>query len=138
MSDRAPAYRGHVLHYKVRLVALCKGDRNEETPATKNKQEMLMRRACARTLSPRNYLLLEGNLQPTPSPLCGLASGPLLGACSMYPGEQLLAELESPARSELNPHAPGDVKYPGIPTRNEASILKTTWQFSERHVVYKR
>ena len=41
----------------------------------------------ARALSPRSFLLLEHSLQPTPSPLCGLASWPLLGACSMYPGE---------------------------------------------------
>jgi len=27
------------------------------------------------------------SLAATPSPLCGLASWPLLGACSMYPGE---------------------------------------------------
>ena len=32
-------------------------------------------------------LLLECSLQPTPSPLCGLPSWPLHGACSMYPGE---------------------------------------------------
>ena len=38
-------------------------------------------------LSPRSFLLLEYSLQPIPSPLCGLASWPLLGACSMYPGE---------------------------------------------------
>ena len=48
--------------------------RNDETPTKENKREMLMRRACART----------------PSPPCGLASWPLLGACSMYPGEQIL------------------------------------------------
>ena len=70
-----------------RLIALRGGDRNEETPKTENKKGMLMRRACARTLSPRSFLLLEHSLQPTPSPLCGLASWPLLGACSMYPGE---------------------------------------------------
>jgi len=71
-----------------RLVALRGGDRNEEKKnATENEREMLMRRACARTLSPRSFLLLEHRLQPTPSPLCGLASWPLLGACSMYPGE---------------------------------------------------
>ena len=33
-----------------------------------------MRRACARTLGPRTSLPLEHGLQPTPSPLCGLAS----------------------------------------------------------------
>jgi len=35
-----------------------------------------MRRACASTPSPRSFLLLEHSLQPTPSPLCGLASWP--------------------------------------------------------------
>ena len=58
--------------------------------ATENKREMLMRRACARALSTRSFLLLEHRLQPTPSPLCGLASWPLLNACSMFPGEQFL------------------------------------------------
>ena len=47
---------------------------NEETPTTGNEGEMLMRRACARTLSPLSLLLLEHSFQPTPSPLCGLAS----------------------------------------------------------------
>ena len=85
----APPYRDPVLHFHApRLVALRGGDKNEETPTTENEREMLMRRACARILSPRSFLLLEHSLQPTPSPLCGLApSWPLLGACSMYPGE---------------------------------------------------
>ena len=74
-----------------RLIALREGDRNEKKKnAAENEREMLMRRACARTLSPRSFLLLEHSLQPTPSPLCGLASWPLLGACSMYPGENNL------------------------------------------------
>ena len=46
-----------------------------------------MRRACARTPSPRSFLLLDHSLQLTPSPLCGLTSWPLLGACSIYHGE---------------------------------------------------
>ena len=37
--------------------------------------------------SPLLKFLLEHRLQPTPSPLCGLASWPLLGACSMFPRE---------------------------------------------------
>ena len=69
------------------LIALHGGDRNEETPSTDNGRGMLMRRACALALSPRSFLLLEHSLQPTPSPLCGLASWLLLGACSLYPGE---------------------------------------------------
>ena len=43
-----------------RLIALRGGDRNEETPATENEREMLMRRACARTLSSCSFLLLLG------------------------------------------------------------------------------
>ena len=39
-----------------------------------------MRRAFARTPSASNYVLLEQSLQSTPSPLCGLAAWPLLGA----------------------------------------------------------
>ena len=49
-----------------------------EIPKTGNMRGMLMRRACARTLSPRSFLLLEHSLQPTPSPLCGLAPCPCL------------------------------------------------------------
>ena len=80
----APPYRGPVLHFHApRLIALRGGDRNEETPKTENEREVLMCRVCAYTPSPRSFLLLEHRLQPTPSPLCGLASWPLLGACSM-------------------------------------------------------
>jgi len=71
-----------------------RGDRNEENPATENDRERLMHRACARTLSPRSFLLLEQSLQPTTSPLCGLAPLPLLNACSMYPGVQFLTVLD--------------------------------------------
>ena len=53
-----------------RLIALRRGDRNEKNPVTENEREMLMRRACARTPSPRSFLLLEHSLKPTPSPLC--------------------------------------------------------------------
>ena len=82
---QSPPYRDHASHFQApRLIALRGGDRNEETPKTENKREMLMRRACARA---HNFLLLDRSLQPTPSQLCGLASWPLLGACSMYPGE---------------------------------------------------
>ena len=56
---------------------------HEETPKTENEREILMRRPCARTPSPRSFLLLGRSLQSTPSSLCGLASWPLLGACSM-------------------------------------------------------
>ena len=62
------------------------GTRKKEKNATENEREMLMRRACARTLSPRSSLLLEHSLQPTPSLLCGLASWPPLDAYSMFPG----------------------------------------------------
>ena len=47
-----------------------------------------MRRACARALSPRSFLLLEHSLQPAFSPLFGLASWPLLGACSIGVAEE--------------------------------------------------
>ena len=84
-----PPYRDPVLHFHApRLIALRGGDRDEETSKTEKKDDFLMRRARARALSPRSFLLLEHSLQPTPSPLCGLASWPLLGACSMYPGER--------------------------------------------------
>ena len=70
-----------------RLIALRGGDRIEGTLAADNERGVLMRRAWARTLSPRSSLLLKRSLQPTPSPLRGLAPCLLLGAFSMYPGE---------------------------------------------------
>ena len=73
-----------------RPIALRGGDRNEETPQIENKGGMLMRRAYAHTLGPRRFLQLEHGFQLTPSPLCGLVSWPLLGACSIYLGEWLL------------------------------------------------
>ena len=60
MSDRA-----HGLHFHApRFIALRGGDRNEETPKTENEggMLMLMRRACARALSPRSFLLLGAQL----------------------------------------------------------------------------
>ena len=64
-----PPYRDPALHFNApRLTALRGGDMNGETPAKDNEGGMLMRRACARTLSPRSFLLLEHSLQPTPRP----------------------------------------------------------------------
>ena len=54
------------------------------TPETENERSMIKRRACALTLSPRSFLLLEHSFQLTPSPHCGLTSWPLLGTCSMH------------------------------------------------------
>ena len=73
--------------YAPLLIALLGGGKNEETPAEEKERELLMRRACARALSPRSFLLLEHIFQPTPSPICELALWPQLGACSMYPGK---------------------------------------------------
>ena len=47
--------------------------------STEIERDVLMRRARARTPSPRRFMLLEHSFQPTPSPLCGLAWWPLLG-----------------------------------------------------------
>ena len=88
-----------------RLIALRGGDRNEETPKTENKIGMLMRRACAHTLSPRSFSLLEQNFQPTPSPLCGLASWPLHGAFSMYPGGYFYFTAAPPTLAALQLNA---------------------------------
>ena len=90
-ETKRPPYQDHVFHFNApRPIALRRGDGNEEAPKTDNEREMLMRRACARALSPHSLSLLEQSFQPTPSPHCGLASWPLLGACSMYPGEEFL------------------------------------------------
>jgi hypothetical protein len=60
---------------------------NEEPPKTENERELLMRRACVRTLSPCSSSLLERSLQPKPCPLCGMGSWLLLDAYSVFPGE---------------------------------------------------
>ena len=94
--------------YVPRLITLRGGDRNEETPTTENERGVLMRRACARALSPRSFSLLENSFQLTPSPHCGLASWPLLGACSMYPKAKSSRELlpkyiEQDAKKAIKP-----------------------------------
>ena len=65
---KAPGYFFCLCFHAPRLIALRGKDRNEETSKTENEREILMRRACARTLSPRSFLLLKHSLQPTPSP----------------------------------------------------------------------
>jgi len=53
-----PPYRDPVLHFHaLRLIALRGGDRSrdEDTLKTDNEGDMLMRRACASTLSPRSF-----------------------------------------------------------------------------------
>ena len=79
MSDRAPAYRDRVLHFDaLRLVVLREGDRTEETLATEIESKCLY--AHLRTYTQPTQLLAAGaSMQPTPSPLCELASWPLLG-----------------------------------------------------------
>ena len=58
----------HVLYFHAPLLIVLRvGDMNEETPATENKREMLMRIACARTFSPHSFLVLGHKLQPTPA-----------------------------------------------------------------------
>ena len=100
-----------VLHfYAPRLIALRGGDMNEETSARVNERQMHMRRACALALRQRSFLLLESSLKPTPSPFCGLASWPLLGVCSMYPGEKFLNKFLLFGAS-LNSRVRSDVKY---------------------------
>ena len=73
MSDRAPAYQGPSLgFYALRLVALREGGRTEETPATENERKCLY--AHLRTYTQPTQIFAAGaRLQPTPSPLCGLA-----------------------------------------------------------------
>ena len=89
--------------------------KKEKRNATGNEREMFMLRACARTLSPRTFLVPGQRLQRTPSPLCGLASWPLLGACSMYPEEQFLTWLLSAPASPWAP--PPDLGHALADTR---------------------
>ena len=78
---------------------------------------MLTRRACARTPSLRSFLLLENSLQPTRSLLCGLASQPLLGACSMFPrGVFSILLYLMATHGTSQPNWPGRVRScPGLP-----------------------
>ena len=73
-TERAPV-QDHALHFHApRLIALRGEDRNGDTPRTENEREVLMRHACSRTRSPLSFFADGTQLQPTPSPLCGLAS----------------------------------------------------------------
>ena len=74
------------LHFHaLRLIAL-RGGRKEWGNPRNRERELNAYAPRLRTLSPRSFfLLLERRLQPTPSPRCGLASWPLLGACSIFP-----------------------------------------------------
>ena len=74
MRDRAPAYRGPVLHFDaLSLVALRKKSGLRKPSQQKIIEGGVYTRTCARILSLRSSLLLEHSLQPTPSPLCELA-----------------------------------------------------------------
>ena len=87
MSDRAPAYRGPVLHFDaLRLVALREGSRIEEPIATGHESEMLIRapahvhpahaaRCCWGKLSARSQPALRTGLM-----------APALASCSVYLG----------------------------------------------------
>ena len=87
MSDRAPAYRGPVLHFDaLRLVALRERDGTEETFATESEGGCLL--AHLRTYAQPAQLFAAGaSFQPTPSPLCELACWPLLGVLLYVFGE---------------------------------------------------
>ena len=56
----------------------------------------------------------EHGMLPTPSPLCGLASWPLLGACFMYPGEYFLTWLELALSREMSGIPPSPPLSPGL------------------------
>ena len=84
MSDGAPAYRNHVLHFDApRLVALREGGRIEEALATENEGKCLHAHPRTCTL-PTQLFAARASLQPTPSPLCELALWPLLWRPALY------------------------------------------------------
>ena len=63
LETERPPYRDPALHFRApRFASLRERGRNGEIPATENKREVLMRRACALTPSPRSILL---RTQPT-------------------------------------------------------------------------
>ena len=87
MGDIAPAYQGHVLHFDaLRLVALCKEGRTEETLTAENEREV-------RTQNLRTYtqlLMISADViqlsVPLPARPAKWHGGPCLASCSMYWG----------------------------------------------------
>ena len=80
-----------------RLVALRGGCRTEETPRAENEGEVLMRRACARALSPRSFFV-------PPPPVGGLGSTLLLlSEQETRPGRSGMPKKNSPAALDLHP-----------------------------------
>ena len=92
-TERPPS-QNHVLHFHVpRLVALRGGDRNEETPKTENRRGMLMRRACARTLSTQPAQLFAAGAKLAAHTQPALRTGLMAPAWRLlraYLGEQFL------------------------------------------------
>ena len=72
----------------------------------------LPRAAPAHVHSARAVLLLEHRMQPTPSLLCGLASWPLLGVCSIKPGGHPLHPGKRRTRAPVLPGVRG--QRPGL------------------------
>ena len=79
--------------HEPRLVALRWGDRNEKVPATEKERKQLCAAPAHVHSAHSVFLLLERRVQPTPNPLCGLASRPVFDVCSMFPGKLFLTWL---------------------------------------------
>ena len=85
MRDRAAAYPDPVLHFDaLRLAALREGGGIKEALATENERKIVNTRTCARTLSPRSFLLLGKASSPLPARSANWLDGPCLASCLMY------------------------------------------------------
>ena len=72
------------------FLAPMRGGQERGNPLNRERERNAYAPRMRTCTQPAQLSLLEHSLQPTPSPLCGLASWPLLGACSVFPGEQFL------------------------------------------------
>ena len=94
MRDRAPAYSDPVLHFDaLRLVALREGGRIEETVATENEREMLIRALAHVHSAHAARCRWSTGFSPLPARSANWFDGPCLASCSMYSGSTFLLDL---------------------------------------------
>ena len=87
MRGRVAAYPDPVLHFDaLRPAALREGGGIKEALATENERKIVNTRTCARTLSPRSFLLLGKASSPLPARSANWLGGPCSASCSSYLG----------------------------------------------------
>ena len=94
LRDIAPACRGPVLRYEtLSLVALCEGDRIEETLATENEREVLKRASAHVHPDHAAHCCWSTASSPLPARSANWLDGPCLAICSMYLGGNSCLDL---------------------------------------------